>query len=135
MGVQTLAIFIVYECQEVQGHSFVTEGEYLNLPCLFLPSRQAHWNPQRQMVIKDLGTNKSPGPDGFTAEVLEKYWNIIKKIDAFMVSDYRPISSMPCLFMIVASLIRTSQKDTSLHHYHSTFVEDWQILDERNKMW
>ncbi|GJT32028.1 RNA-directed DNA polymerase, eukaryota [Tanacetum coccineum] len=86
-------------------------------------------------VVWDCGTNKSPGPDGFTFEFYRKYWNIIdhdvvaafttffstclfphgcnssfialipKSHEAKMVKDFRPISLIGSLYKIITKIL------------------------------
>lgn len=96
-------------------------------------------------AVKDLETNKTPGPDGFTAEFYKKYWNILKhdilkvfqdffrkgiinaslnetyiclipkKMDARTVSDYRPISLISCMYKIIARVLSERLKKVLPH--------------------
>ncbi|GJV91196.1 RNA-directed DNA polymerase, eukaryota [Tanacetum coccineum] len=86
-------------------------------------------------AVWECGTNKSPGPDGFSFEFIRKYWNIIqhdvvnavkeffssskfppgsnssfitlipKSLDAKMVKDFRPISLIGSFYKIVAKIL------------------------------
>ncbi|GJY75790.1 RNA-directed DNA polymerase, eukaryota [Tanacetum coccineum] len=86
-------------------------------------------------AVWDYGTNKSPGPDGFTFEFFQKYWNVLKqdivaaihqffdsgkfppdcnssfialipKIqDAKIVKDFRPISLIRSIYKIIAKIL------------------------------
>ncbi|GJW56265.1 RNA-directed DNA polymerase, eukaryota [Tanacetum coccineum] len=86
-------------------------------------------------AVWDCGTNKSPGPDGFTFEFFRKYWKIIqqdvvnavqeffasskfppgcnssfitlipKKLEAKVVKDFRPISLIGSFYKIVAKIL------------------------------
>ncbi|GJR41802.1 RNA-directed DNA polymerase, eukaryota [Tanacetum coccineum] len=86
-------------------------------------------------TVWDCGTNKLPGPDGFTFEFIRKYWNIIcvdiedavfhffntgtfsqgcnssfialilKMQDAKLVKDFRPISLIGCIYKIVTKVL------------------------------
>jgi hypothetical protein len=86
-------------------------------------------------VVADFPHNKSPGPDGFNAEFLQKCWPIIKKDfydlcnqfhqgnlclesinscyitlvpkkdDASTVHDYRPISLLNCTLKLITKLL------------------------------
>ncbi|GJS23933.1 RNA-directed DNA polymerase, eukaryota [Tanacetum coccineum] len=86
-------------------------------------------------AIWDCGTNKSPGPDGFTFDFIRRYWYVIdkdvvkaveeffysssfppgcnasfitlipKKQDAKLVKDFRPISLIGCIYKIVSKIL------------------------------
>ncbi|GJZ06780.1 RNA-directed DNA polymerase, eukaryota [Tanacetum coccineum] len=86
-------------------------------------------------AVWECGTNKSSGPDGFSFEFIQKYWNIIqhdvinvvkeffssskfplgsnssfitlipKSLDAKMVKDFRPISLIGSFYKIVAKIL------------------------------
>lgn len=92
------------------------------------------------IAIKALGSNKSPGPDGYTAEFFKKTWNILKadllkvfqdffekgiinasvnetyiclipkKIDTRTMGDYRPISLTTGLYKIIARVLSNRLK-------------------------
>nr|GEW67382.1 RNA-directed DNA polymerase, eukaryota, reverse transcriptase zinc-binding domain protein [Tanacetum cinerariifolium] len=102
------------------------QSEELESPISIVEVRKAVWG---------CGDNKSPGPDGFTAEFFRKYWDIlgsdlydavvwffdngsfargcntsfitlIPKIqDPKFVSDYRPISLIGCLYKVITKVI------------------------------
>ncbi|GJS10251.1 RNA-directed DNA polymerase, eukaryota [Tanacetum coccineum] len=86
-------------------------------------------------AVWDCGTNKTPGPDGFTFDFIRKYWKIIdrdvvnavqeffasshfppgtnslfitlipKKQDSKVVKDYRPISLIGSIYKIIAKIM------------------------------
>ncbi|XP_026400011.1 uncharacterized protein LOC113295893 [Papaver somniferum] len=75
------------------------------------------------LVIKHLGDNKSPGPDGFTMEFYKCCWHIIR--DDFMKlmgSAYRILSKV-----LANRLKKVMHKLVS--DYQGTFVKEKQILD------
>ncbi|GJV11447.1 RNA-directed DNA polymerase, eukaryota [Tanacetum coccineum] len=92
-------------------------------------------NDEIKNAVWDCGTNKSPGPDGYTFEFFRKYWNImgndivdavnqffstgffppgcnsnfialIPKIhDAKVIKDFRPISLIGSIYKIIAKIL------------------------------
>ncbi|GJX22998.1 RNA-directed DNA polymerase, eukaryota [Tanacetum coccineum] len=91
-------------------------------------------------AVWDCGTNKSPGPDGFSFDFIRTFWDILKhdfvnaireffisskfppgcnssfialipkKHDAKFVKDYRPISLIGCFYKIVSKILANRLK-------------------------
>ncbi|GKD80871.1 hypothetical protein Tco_1347710, partial [Tanacetum coccineum] len=91
-------------------------------------------------AVWDCGTNKSPGPDGFSFDFIRTFWDILKhdfvnaireffisskfppgcnssfialipkKHDAKFVKDYRPISLIGCFYKIVYKILANRLK-------------------------
>lgn len=104
-------------------------------------------------AVNLLGTDKSPGPDGFTLEFFKKCSNILKsdimrvfqdffqngiinvghnetyicliskKIDAHTVDDFRPISLTTCLYKIIARVLSKRLKKVL-----PLTISDYQLL-------
>ncbi|GJW09362.1 RNA-directed DNA polymerase, eukaryota [Tanacetum coccineum] len=102
-------------------------------------------------AVWDCGTNKSPGPDGFTFEFFQKYWKIIDRDvvadvssffssgslppgcnssfialipetqEAKMVKDFRPISLIGSVYKIITKVLANR-----LSHVISNLVSDVQ---------
>lgn len=106
---------------------------------------QAFTKEEVYKAVSSLGTDKAPGPDGFTIEFFKKAWNIIKsdimmmfqdffkngiinkalnetyicripkKVGAKTVHEYRPISLMPCAYKILARVLSDRLKKVLPH--------------------
>nr|GFA47597.1 RNA-directed DNA polymerase, eukaryota [Tanacetum cinerariifolium] len=115
-----------------------------------------------RMAVWDLGDNKSLGPNGYSFEFFKKNWNFVgsdsceavkhffnkgdfskgcnasfialipKVLDAKIVSDFRPICLIGCIYKVVtkimANRLGTVISDI-VSNTQSTFVSDRQILD------
>ncbi|KAJ9562981.1 hypothetical protein OSB04_008141 [Centaurea solstitialis] len=106
--------------------------------------------------------SKAPGPDGLSFSFIKKFWDIVKldifnrvshfestgrlargcnasfialvpKVsDPLVISDFRPISLIGCLYKIIAKLLATrlaSVMDTLISENQSAFISGRQILD------
>ncbi|GKA89823.1 RNA-directed DNA polymerase, eukaryota [Tanacetum coccineum] len=115
--------------------------------------RSAVWN---------CGDNKSPGPDGYTFEFFKKYWGFIgidfceavehffnngafakgcnssfialipKIMDAKLVTDFRPISLIGCVYKVVTKILANRLAmviSNIVSNTQSAFVSERQILD------
>ncbi|GKA50427.1 RNA-directed DNA polymerase, eukaryota [Tanacetum coccineum] len=115
--------------------------------------RSAVWN---------CGDNKSPGPDGYSFEFLKKYWDLVgsdfcgaveyffdhgtfpkgcntsfialipKVLDAKLVSDFRPISLIGCVYKVVSKILANRIKTVIsdlVSDTQTAFVAGRQILD------
>jgi hypothetical protein len=126
--------------KERLGQTDNTSGAH-NITCLLNSSRNLEFleapfsAKEIDEVVADFPHNKSPGPDGFNAEFLQKCWPIIKKDfhdlcnqfhqgnlclesinscyitlvpkkdDASTVHDYRPISLLNCTLKLITKLL------------------------------
>ncbi|GJY70873.1 RNA-directed DNA polymerase, eukaryota [Tanacetum coccineum] len=115
--------------------------------------RSAVWN---------CGDNKSPGPDGYSFEFFKKYWDLVgsdfcgaveyffdhgtfpkgcntsfialipKVLDAKLVSDFRPISLIGCVYKVVSKILANRIKTVIsdlVSDTQTAFVAGRQILD------
>nr|GEY54690.1 RNA-directed DNA polymerase, eukaryota [Tanacetum cinerariifolium] len=110
----------------------LVDGEWIVDPLAVKNLEQNVSNEEINSAVWDYGTNKSPGPDGFTFEFFRRYWKLLEhdilaavkeffalgtfplgcnssfialipKIhDAKVVKDYRPISLIGSLYKIIA---------------------------------
>ncbi|GJW84461.1 RNA-directed DNA polymerase, eukaryota [Tanacetum coccineum] len=87
-------------------------------------------------AVWDCGTNKSPGPDGFTFDFIRSNSSFItlipKKQDAKLVKDFCPISLIGSFYKIIAKILanRLSMVISDLiSDVQSAFVSNRQILD------
>ncbi|GKC85157.1 RNA-directed DNA polymerase, eukaryota, partial [Tanacetum coccineum] len=82
-----------------------------------------------KMAVWDYGTNKSPGPDGFSFE----FYPLIPKIqDAKFVKDFRPISLIGSVYKIIAKILANRLclvLPYLISDVQSAFVANRQILD------
>ncbi|GJZ10117.1 RNA-directed DNA polymerase, eukaryota [Tanacetum coccineum] len=88
-------------------------------------------------AVWDCGTNKSPGPDGFSFEFFCNFWSTVDKdvVDAvreFFYSDYRPISLIGSIYKIIAKILANRLRhvvDDLISEVQPAFVSQRQILD------
>ncbi|GKE29664.1 RNA-directed DNA polymerase, eukaryota, partial [Tanacetum coccineum] len=115
-----------------------------------------------RVVVWNYGDNKSPGPDGYTFEFFKKYWGLIgpdfceaveyfftngtfskgcnssfialipKVIDAKLVTDFRPISLIGCIYKVVTKIMANRLAmviSDIVSNTQSAFITERQILD------
>ncbi|GJY13410.1 RNA-directed DNA polymerase, eukaryota [Tanacetum coccineum] len=90
-----------------------------------------------KMTVWDCGTNKSPGPYGFTFEFYRNYWNILDQdivvaVYEFFASDFCPISVIGSIYKIVAKIMANrlcSVMPILISDVQTTFISNRQILD------
>ncbi|GJS42053.1 RNA-directed DNA polymerase, eukaryota [Tanacetum coccineum] len=95
-------------------------------------------NEEIKSTVWDCGTNKSPGPDGFTFEFFRSYWKLLEHDivaaihDAKVVKDFRPISLIGSLYKIIAKILANRLSFFIfglISNVQSAFVSNCQILD------
>lgn len=129
------------------------QAEFLESPILIGEVKAAIW---------ECGSDRAPGPDGFTFKFIKTFWNIMKgdimqfvhhfekygsfakgcnslfitlapKVkDPMVLSDYRPISLIGCLYKIVANILALRLKKVIggvIGEEQSAYVEGRNILD------
>nr|GEW31071.1 RNA-directed DNA polymerase, eukaryota [Tanacetum cinerariifolium] len=142
----------------VDSHMFNQISFYQNVE---LESKVTYDEIKR--AIWGCGTNKTPGPDGFSFEFIRKFWKIIqhdvvnvvheifasskfphginfsfitlilKKQDAKVVKDFRPVSLIGSFYKIVAKILTNRLSlvmSDIIGDVQSAFVSKREILDE-----
>ncbi|GKA67213.1 RNA-directed DNA polymerase, eukaryota [Tanacetum coccineum] len=85
-------------------------------------------------AVWDCGTDKSPGPDGFTFGFYRHFWSTIENDnpDANMVKDFRPISLIGSIYKIIAKILTNRLVGVLgdiVNEVQSAFISERQILD------
>ncbi|GKA96727.1 RNA-directed DNA polymerase, eukaryota [Tanacetum coccineum] len=67
-------------------------------------------NEQIKKVVWDCGSNKSPGPNGFTFKFLKKYWsivsgNVINAVKEFFTSSTFPVGCNPSFISLIPKVL------------------------------
>ncbi|GJT59827.1 hypothetical protein Tco_1003360 [Tanacetum coccineum] len=115
-----------------------------------------------RLAVWNCGDNKSPGPDGYSFEIFFKYWYLVgsdfcgaveyffyhgtfpkgcntafialipKVLDAKLVSDFRPISLIGCVYKVVSKILANRIKTVIsdlVSDTQTAFVAGRKILD------
>ncbi|GKD33803.1 hypothetical protein Tco_1249312 [Tanacetum coccineum] len=91
-----------------------------------------------KIAVWDCGSNKSPGPDGFSFAFIKKYWDLLKKdifefVDSFLASGMMPQCANSSFFTLIPKPIRIfpikQVIDRIVSKEQSTFIAGQQILD------
>ncbi|GJS50115.1 RNA-directed DNA polymerase, eukaryota [Tanacetum coccineum] len=89
-------------------------------------------------AVWECGTDKAPGPDGFTFGFFRHFWYLVEKDvidaipDANVVKDFRPISLIGSLYKIIAKILTNRLVNVLgglVNEVQSAFVANRQILD------
>ncbi|GJY45171.1 RNA-directed DNA polymerase, eukaryota [Tanacetum coccineum] len=88
-------------------------------------------------AVWDCGSDKSPGPDGFTFGFYRRYWDTIENDvvdadDTKVVENYRPISLIGSVYKIIAKILANHLVGVLgdlIHEVQSAFIANRQILD------
>nr|KAJ0209562.1 hypothetical protein LSAT_V11C400208020 [Lactuca sativa] len=75
------------------------------------------------------GSDRAPGPDGFSFSFLKKHWEVQ---DPITINDYRPISLIGCLYKTISKvLVERLKKVVHLvvSTTHTAFIKNKNILD------
>nr|GEV66188.1 RNA-directed DNA polymerase, eukaryota, reverse transcriptase zinc-binding domain protein [Tanacetum cinerariifolium] len=107
----------------------LVEGDWIDEPAKKEDLERSVTYDEIKRSVWDCGTNKSPGPDGFSFDFIRRYW---KTQDAKMVKDFRPISLVGSTYKIITKIManRLSMVISDLvSDVQSAFVSNRQILD------
>nr|GEU48147.1 RNA-directed DNA polymerase, eukaryota [Tanacetum cinerariifolium] len=110
-------------------------------------------NEEIKKAVWDCGSDKSPGPDGFTFEFFKKFWCIVgddvsssfpngcnplfialipKVLDAKHLNEFRCISLIGCQYKIIGKILANRLSlviDGIISHEQSAFIKGRQIMD------
>ncbi|GJS34666.1 hypothetical protein Tco_0533048 [Tanacetum coccineum] len=96
-------------------------------------------NEEIKRAVWDCGTNKSPGPDGFSFGFYRRFWYLIENDvydvvnpGANTVKDFRPISLIGSVYKIIAKILANRLVGVLgdiVNEVQSAFIADRQILD------
>ncbi|GKB18263.1 RNA-directed DNA polymerase, eukaryota [Tanacetum coccineum] len=86
-------------------------------------------NDEIKRAVWDCGTDKAPGPDGFTFGFFRRFWDLIK-CDVF--DAVRPICLIGSLYKVIAKILANrlvGVLNGIVNEVQSAFIADRQILD------
>ncbi|GKD47523.1 putative RNA-directed DNA polymerase, partial [Tanacetum coccineum] len=81
------------------------------------------------MTVKNCGSSKSPGPDGFNFKFIKRFWDTN---DPIGLKDFRPISLIGCFYKIIAKVLAERIKkviDGVIGSAQNAFIKGRFILD------
>ncbi|GJT45806.1 putative RNA-directed DNA polymerase, eukaryota, reverse transcriptase zinc-binding domain protein [Tanacetum coccineum] len=140
-------VFLNYYKDKFQAHdSHVIFTSIANSPTLCHHDRdflESHiLLDEVKKIVWECGSNKAPGPDGFSFAFIKKYWDLMKMdifefVNSFFASgsmpqDVRPISLIGTHYKIISKLLanRLSKViDKVVSKEQSAFISGRQILD------
>ncbi|GJW51044.1 hypothetical protein Tco_0092395 [Tanacetum coccineum] len=103
--------FLKYYKEKFQAHDsqvvFSPMIHSTSLTSLDRDSLETHFSlDEIKIVVWDCGSNKSPGPDGFSFAFIKKYWDLIKMdifefVNSFFVSGSMPQGANSSFFMLI----------------------------------
>ncbi|GKA91079.1 hypothetical protein Tco_0812949 [Tanacetum coccineum] len=92
----------------------LVEGDWVVEPAMIEDLERTATYDEIKKAVWDCGTNKYPGPDGFSFEIFRRYWDIINQDVVDVVHLFFSTSSFPpgCNSSFIALIPKTQEAKT-----------------------